>query len=164
MDLLSDLGRFTPPVAAEDFGMDNLFDSNPNYDEASGPTRDDRYMLVDEFASEWDEEDEKDLWDRLLGYDEFDPLAYGETEKSAREDALELSALHVRIAPGYQPAWTPVKTAVRLFKREDFQPAMPQVVRIPIKVCVVINHTKKWVRITTAVNVSVRGKNLHHRH
>lgn len=127
MDLLSDLGRFTPPVSAEDFGFDNLFSSNPAYDEASGPERDDRYFDVDEFGDEeWTEEDEEEYWNRLLFQDPNEPLGPGETKASVLASMRDTRLL-ITVPVGYQPPLCPVQKAIRKFK---CAPARTEVVTV----------------------------------
>jgi len=159
MDMMSDLGRFTPPV--DGFGLDNLFDSNPDYDEASGPPRDEHYFLVEEFSEDWDEDDEKDYQDRILFQDPDEPLGPGETRDSVIRDIQSL-ATHITVDPDYEPNCGPAKVAVRYFNGADTLPAVDELVIMPITVfnqkSMRDKKAKRWIMILSTTVVTVRGK------
>lgn len=84
--LQGDLACFAP--AFTDFDLSNVFGSNPDYDEAYGPPRDNRFVPIDEVDEDQGEgcdtvrqiEDPTDRFNRLFTASLDDPLAEGETE------------------------------------------------------------------------------------
>lgn len=152
MDLLSgELNRFTPVV--DDFGLENLFSSNPDYDEASGPPRDDRFIPIEDFYfDDWDEDDEADYWDRILFQDPDEPLGPGETLAMVREEA-RYGGVRVSVAPGYQPVCGPQKTAIRNFTEAELKPVQTGVV--PVTVKKFDRKAKRFVRTPSSVLVTV---------
>lgn len=154
MDLLSgELERFTPAID-DDFGLANLFSSNPDYDEASGPERDDRYYLVDEFSDgEWTEEDEEDYWDRLMFQDPDEPFGPGETAASVRASMMDTRPL-ITVDLDFMPICGPAPMAAHYFDEKELQPAKPGTVSIGIKKF--DRQAKRMVRAQTSVAVTVR--------
>ncbi|MFA5998106.1 MAG: hypothetical protein WC814_01840 [Candidatus Paceibacterota bacterium] len=138
--------------------LGNLFSSNPGYDEASGPERDDRYYLVDEFAWEWTEEDEKEYINRIYFQDPDEPLGPGETEASVREDMKDRSPL-ITVDPDYLPNFGPAKTACRRFNSAETLPVKVGVMTVVIKKF--DRKAKRWMKAQSCVTVSVRRTKLH---
>lgn len=155
MDLLSDLGRFTPPVSAEDFGFDNLFSSNPAYDEARGPGAPDgdRFVPIEEFYELWDEDDEEDYWNRILHQDPDEPLAPGETRESVLA-SMQDTRLLIRVPVDYEPPLLPPHAAFMKIKPGEIKPVTMGVVKVAGKKF--DKTAKRFVKAQTAVSVTVR--------
>ena len=98
--LLGDLNCFTPAFAEFD-DAGNSFSSNPDYDEASGPPKDDWFVTVGELEEHAGEdymlmrqlEEPEDLEQRLYWIDPDEPLGHGETESMVREQARNSTPL-----------------------------------------------------------------------
>ncbi len=81
--LQGDLNCFVP--AFVDFDLGNVFGSNPDYDEAFGPPRDDCFVPIDEVPEEWgSDESYEEYWDRILADDPEDQSAAPKVEVERR--------------------------------------------------------------------------------
>ncbi len=126
--LLGDLNCFTPAFAEFD-DAGNSFSSNPDYDEASGPPKDDWFVTVGELEEHAGEdymlmrqlEEPEDLEQRLYWIDPDEPLGHGETESMVREQARQLNAARIAVDPDYCPNLEPTPRGVRLFGSADFK-------------------------------------------
>lgn len=154
-----------------DAPADNIFESDPGYDEAYGPRNPHHFLLgentfvpIDDVSEEdapnrfviAAAEDAQDRENRLFYQDPNEPLGRGETEADVRA-ALEAERPYIYFR-GPMPICSVAPIAARRFKVEEVLSAKAGVVKVAIRK---FDKTKKrFIRTETSVVVAVCGR--HH--